>query len=157
MKNIIFSALLFSAGCAALAGNAYAGSAARAEVKKTDDGVRITVLSDDPALVREIQAEARYYADTWTYDDYCGYMGIENELNYDADVKVAVSKVEKGIQAAITSKDPQVIAALQEDSRHYRDIWGCDDYWRHMWFMSGRQEHMCGHRRVSGHSCCDWW
>lgn len=53
--------------------------------------------------------------------------------HYDkGDVKTEVKKIESGVQVTMTSDDPSLVTAIQDDSKYYRDKWNHDGYCPHM-------------------------
>ena len=66
---------------------------------------------------------------------YQGHYGKEG-------IKVETKKVDKGIQAIITSDDPEVAKELQENIRYYEEILTYSEYCPYMTRMSSRH-HGC--------------
>jgi len=52
--------------------NYYADEKIKADVKKIDKGIQITLTSDDPEIAKDIQENARWYTDILKYGGhYC--------------------------------------------------------------------------------------
>jgi len=49
----------------------YSSEDIKAEVEKIDKGIQITVTSDAPEIVKELQANARWYRDSFKYSGSC--------------------------------------------------------------------------------------
>ena len=61
--------------------NAYAHYPARygkedikVETKKVDNGIQLTITSDDPKVAKEVQENVRYYEDVLASSEYCPHM-----------------------------------------------------------------------------------
>jgi len=48
----------------------YGDEEIKTDVKKIDKGIRITLTSDDPEIAKDIQENARWYRDIFSYGDY---------------------------------------------------------------------------------------
>ena len=81
MKKSIFVLTLLFLGAVFSWNNVYAHydkGDVKTEVKNVENGVQVTMTSDDPRQVAAMQDDRSYYRDTWARDGYCPHMGRVN-------------------------------------------------------------------------------